>query len=165
MHTVVQRPKLRERESSRRLRIIRRAGLGNQSVNRAGDVIFGSRKGKSAQRVKYWRRSREIPFNGAKISSAAAKRAPRRRKSLQRSENRLGRAECRLNEANFGWWKKKSPRCAENRHRGLRVLFNEPKIASTRRKSVQTSRTALHRRENRDRERERGTAGRNFGSL
>jgi hypothetical protein len=126
--------------------------LGNQSANRAGDVIFATRKGKTAQQVKYWRRSRKIPFGEAKFRSAKRISVQRRRKSLQRSKNRLGKAECRINEANFGSWKKKTPCCDENRHRGPRVLFTEPKIASTKRKSAQRSKKSAQRAEQRSTE-------------
>jgi hypothetical protein len=147
-----QRPKLRERESLRRLLIIRCAGFRNQSAKRAGDAIFGSWKGKTAQRVKHWRRSRKIPFSEANFGSAKRIFVQWKRKSLQRSENRLGQAEYRLNEANFGSWKKKSPCCAENRHQRSENRFNEAKIGSTERKSVQRSKKSVQRAEQRSTE-------------
>jgi len=50
--------------------------LGNQSANRAGDVIFATRKEKTAQQAKYWRRSCKIPFGEANFRSAEEKIAP-----------------------------------------------------------------------------------------
>jgi hypothetical protein len=72
MHTVVQRPKLRERESSRRLRIIRRAGR-NQSRE-------------SGRRRDFW-------FAEGKIGSASKILASQSRNSVQRSENLFSGSE------------------------------------------------------------------------